>query len=75
MARGLEQRVGPPTLLMYDTGKVTVDVVPWRAWSSRESLNTSKCRVLEVVNYKVQASRIGYGLPGSQLGAVTGHEN
>ena len=43
----MEQRVGPTTFLMYNTGKVTVIIVPWRARSSGESLDTSERRVLD----------------------------
>lgn len=46
----MEQHVGPTTFLMYNTGKVTVIIVPWRARSSGESLDTSECRVLDSDN-------------------------
>ena len=47
MAGGMEQRVGPTTFLMYDAGKLAIVIVPWGARSSRESLDTTKGRVLK----------------------------
>jgi hypothetical protein len=47
MAGGMEQRVGPTTFLMYDTGKLAVVIVPRGARSPREPLDTTKGRVLK----------------------------
>ena len=49
VTRGMEQCVGPPTFLMYNTGKFAVIIIPWRAWLPCESLDTSKRCILRVV--------------------------
>ena len=42
----MEQNVRPVAFLMYDTGKITCVVVPWRRWFAREALNTTESCVL-----------------------------
>ena len=49
VTRSMEQRIGPTTLLMYNTSKFAAIIVPRRARSSGESLDTSECRVLRVI--------------------------
>ena len=45
----MEYGICPATLLVYDTSKFTVIIVPWRARSSGKSLGTTERCVLKAM--------------------------